>query len=149
MPKEKTNEVSLQDLKDWLDLEKKAREEFEHKVLNRLDIHQRTLASVDSDRQIIEDVVRRLGGVEEGFKLLRDYLTRMAGDLKYEVQLGGEQVSSTVKKEIDTLHDIVQQGTDQGTPVTFKEKKPLLKRVKEYLTGIKEESIKEIKDESK
>lgn len=83
--------------------------EEQKKTNLRIDILQRTIETLDDDRQILENVVGRLTSLEEQVRLARQNDSSVSKDIKQEVRVIGDKVENVVKTEVESIRNIAKK----------------------------------------
>lgn len=69
---------------------------------------QKTVDLLYADREILENVVGRLAGVEERLSLARQHDNEVRKDIKEEVQIANDRVVARVETQVESIKDIIE-----------------------------------------
>lgn len=68
---------------------------------------QRTIETLDDDRQILESIQGRLTSLEEQVRLARAHDGSVSKDIKQEVQIAGDRVTAAVETQVEQIKNMV------------------------------------------
>ena len=75
------------------------------KIIRRIDSIQKSVDTLNNDRNMLEDIITRLSAVEQALHLNKQHQTEMTKELKAEVRESGAIVDNSVQEIKDKITD--------------------------------------------